>query len=148
MVTNQAPVAADDQATTTPDTLTTIEVTGNDRDPDDPDTYPTIVVVTGPPDQGTAEARPDLSIVYTPGPGFVGTDRFTYSLCDDVLNAIGQADCGTATVTVRSTRSPARPRRATSRACAWSPGGARTGRGCASRRRSTPGWPPASCGSC
>jgi Bacterial Ig domain len=101
MVTNQAPVAADDQATTAPDTATTIEVTGNDRDPDDPDTYPTIVVVTGPPDQGTAEARPDLSIVYTPGPGFVGTDRFTYSLCDDVLNATGQADCGTATVTVR-----------------------------------------------
>ena len=100
-VTNQAPVAADDQATTTPDTATTIEVTGNDRDPDDPDTYPTIVVVTSPPDQGTAEARPDLSIVYTPGPGFVGTDRFTYSLCDDVLNATGQADCGTATVTVR-----------------------------------------------
>ncbi|MDF2744134.1 MAG: hypothetical protein K0S88_5511, partial [Actinomycetia bacterium] len=100
-VTNQAPVAADDQATTAPDTATTIEVTGNDRDPDDPDTYPTIVVVTGPPDQGTAEARPDLSIVYTPGPGFVGTDRFTYSLCDDVLNATGQADCGTATVTVR-----------------------------------------------
>ena len=101
MVTNQAPVAADDQVTTTPGTATTIDVTDNDRDPDDPDTYPAIVVVTGQPDQGTAEARPDLSIVYTPGPGFVGTDRFTYSLCDDVLNAAGQADCGTATVTVR-----------------------------------------------
>jgi len=101
VVTNKAPVAADDQVTTTPDTATTIDVTDNDRDPDDPDTYPTIVVVTGQPDQGTAEARPDLSIIYTPGPGFVGTDRFTYSLCDDVLNAAGQADCGTATVTVR-----------------------------------------------
>ena len=108
-VTNQAPVAADDQATTTPDTATTIEVTGNDRDPDDPDTYSTIVVVTGPPDQGTAEARPDLSIVYTPGPGFVGTDRFTYSLCDDVLDATGQADCGTATVTVRVDPTPCAP---------------------------------------
>ena len=100
-VTNQAPVAADDQATTVPDTATTIDVTYNDRDTDDPDTYPTIVVVTSPPDKGAAEARPDLSIVYTPGPGFVGTDRFTYSICDNVINAAGQADCGTAIVTVR-----------------------------------------------
>jgi hypothetical protein len=108
-VTNQAPVAADDQVTTAPDTATTIDVTENDRDPDDPDTYRTIVVVTSAPDQGTAEARPDLSIVYTPGPGSLGTDHFTYSICDDVLNAAGQADCGTATVTVRVDPMPCVP---------------------------------------
>jgi large repetitive protein len=101
MVTNRAPVAADDRAKTTPDTSTAIDVTGNDRDPDDPDTYPTLLLVTDPPGRGTAEVRPDLSVVYTPEPGFVGEDRFVYSLCDDLLNAAGQADCGTATVTVR-----------------------------------------------
>jgi large repetitive protein len=100
-VANRAPVAADDEARTTPDASTTIDVTSNDRDPDDPDTYPTLLLVTDPPDHGTAEARTDLSIVYTPEPGFVGTDRFVYSLCDDVVNAAGRADCDTATVTVR-----------------------------------------------
>ena len=40
MVTNQAPVAADDQATTTPDTLTTIEVTGTTAIPTTPTPTP------------------------------------------------------------------------------------------------------------
>jgi hypothetical protein len=100
-VANQAPDPADDEATTPSGTATTIEVTGNDRDPDDPDTYRTLVVVAEQPGHGTAEARPDLSVVYTPDEGFAGTDRFRYGLCDDVVNAAGQADCGTATVTVR-----------------------------------------------
>jgi hypothetical protein len=108
-VANQAPMAADDQATTTPGTATTIDVTGNDHDPDDPDTYRTIVLVTRSPDHGTAEAQPDQSILYTPGPGFVGTDRFEYGLCDDVVNAAGQADCGAATVTVRVDPLPCLP---------------------------------------
>jgi large repetitive protein len=100
-VVNQAPVAADDQATTSPDVSTTIDVTRNDRDPDDPDTYPTLLLVTDPPDHGTAEVRSDLSVVYTPEPGFADEDQFVYSLCDDLLNPAGQPDCGTATVTVR-----------------------------------------------
>jgi hypothetical protein len=100
MVANQAPVAVDDEATTAPDTSTTIDVTGNDRDPDDPDTYRTFVVADQP-DHGTAQGQPDLSVLYTPESGFVGTDRFRYSLCDDVLDAGGEADCGTATVTVQ-----------------------------------------------
>jgi hypothetical protein len=108
-VTNQAPMAADDEATTTPGTATTIDVTGNDHDPDDPDTYRTIVLVTRSPDHGTAEAQPDQSILYTPGPGFVGADRFEYGLCDDVVNAAGQADCGIATVTVRVDPLPCLP---------------------------------------
>ena len=44
--------------------------------------------------------QPDQTIVYTPASGFVGQDRFGYSLCDDILNAAGRADCGSATVTV------------------------------------------------
>jgi hypothetical protein len=85
-VTNKAPVAADDVARTARDQAKEIRVTDNDRDPDDPDGYRTRVMVTKPPDHGTAEPQPDLTVVYTPRPGFVGRDRFTYRLCDDVLN--------------------------------------------------------------
>jgi Bacterial Ig domain len=99
-VLNIAPSAANDSARTIQDTPVSIPVTDNDRNPD-PDTgYATLVLVSGTPSHGTAEAQTDRSIVYTPEPGFVGQDRFQYSLCDDVLNAAGTADCGTATVTV------------------------------------------------
>jgi hypothetical protein len=99
-VTNLAPVAVDDPAITTPDTPVTIDVVGNDRDPDDPDGYRNLVLVTSPPAHGTAEVQPDQRVLYTPAGGFVGQDRFGYSLCDDVLNAAGGPDCGRATVTV------------------------------------------------
>jgi hypothetical protein len=58
------------------------------------------VLVSSEPAHGTAQLQPDQTIVYTPAGGFVGQDRFGYSLCDDVLNASGGADCGSATVTV------------------------------------------------
>jgi Bacterial Ig domain len=105
-VTNQAPVAADDVDTTARDHPVEVEVTENDRDPDDPDGYPPRLLA-GAPIYGTAEVRSDDVIVYTPGPDFVGPDQFQYSLCDNILNAAGHADCGTATVTVSVTDSPA-----------------------------------------
>ena len=74
-MTNKAPVAADDDAGTTRDQPVRIPVTRNDRDPDDPDGYRTRVLVTKPPDHGTVEPQPDLTVVYTPKPGFVGRDR-------------------------------------------------------------------------
>ena len=99
-MTNQAPVAADDRATTAPGVAVEIEVTANDHDPDDPDSYPTLLLVTSPPAHGTAEERSGQAIRYTPDQGFTGTDRFRYALCDDVVDAAGHANCGTATVTV------------------------------------------------
>jgi Bacterial Ig domain len=105
-VTNQAPEAADDVETTARDHPVEVEVIGNDRDPDDPDGHPTRLLA-GPPIYGTAEVRSDDVIVYTPGPDFVGQDQFQYSLCDSILNAVGQPDCGTATVTVSVTDTPA-----------------------------------------
>jgi hypothetical protein len=101
-VLNLAPVAADDSANTTPDTPVSIDVLANDRNPD-PDTgYQTLVVESRPPTHGTIEVRSDQTVVYTPEKGFVGQDRFQYSFCDDIINAAGSADCGTATVTVRT----------------------------------------------
>jgi Big-like domain-containing protein len=101
-VLNLAPVAADDSANTTPDTPVTIDVTANDSDPDGDDGYPTRVLESSPPTHGTTEVQSDQTIVYTPEKGFVGQDRFQYSICDDIINAAGSADCGTATVAVRT----------------------------------------------
>jgi hypothetical protein len=100
---NLAPVAADDSAKTTQDTPVPIVVTANDRNPD-PDTgYPTRVLESSPPTHGTTEVRSDQTLVYTPEKGFVGQDQFRYGFCDDIINAAGRADCGTATVTVTVT---------------------------------------------
>ena len=99
-VLNIAPTAANDSAKTIQDTPVSIPVTDNDRNPD-PDTgYPTLVLELSPPTHGTTEVLPDNWIRYTPDKGFVGQDRFQYAFCDDIINAAGQADCGTATVTV------------------------------------------------
>ena len=99
-VLNIAPTPVDDRASTRLDIPVTIDVTANDRNPDPDVGYPTLVVVSSRPSHGTAEVQPDKRIRYTPAKGFFGKDRFQYGLCDDVVNAAGTADCGTATVTV------------------------------------------------
>ena len=45
-------------------------------------------------DNGTPTSRTDDNITYTPNPGFIGTDIFTYTICDNLSN------CSTATITV------------------------------------------------
>ncbi len=95
---NAAPVAADDAATTTPGTPVTIDVVGNDTDADGG----TLVVVdVSQPENGTVTIV-DGSLVYTPNPGFTGTETFTYELSD------GQGGTITGTVTVEVT-APAAP---------------------------------------
>jgi hypothetical protein len=110
-VTNRAPVAADDSATTLQDTAVAVAVTGNDADPDGDGDYPALVFEQGQPAHGTTGARPDGTFVYTPDPGFVGQDRFRYRNCDVLAprDAAGRwvLACGTATVTV--TVNPASP---------------------------------------
>jgi hypothetical protein len=99
-VTNERPQPADDHADAVSGTPAPIDVTDNDHDPDDPDGYGTLLLVSGEPGHGTAEVQSERTILYTPEQGHVGRDSFRYSLCDDTINAAGQADCGTATVTV------------------------------------------------
>jgi len=100
-VTNEAPQAEDDEADTVSGSAVSIPVVDNDRDPDDPDGYPSLLLVTKGPDHGTAEAQSERTILYTPQPGYFGPDQFRYSLCDNTLNAAGQADCDDATVSVK-----------------------------------------------
>ncbi len=87
----------DDSIATTEDTAVDIDVLANDND------LPTIgaLTFTNPTDgivtiddNATPNNPSDDSVRYTPNTGFIGTDTFTYTLCDNSGN------CDTATVTV------------------------------------------------
>ncbi len=91
---NQAPVAADDAATTDESVAVNIDVRANDTDPDgDPLTVATVT----PAGQGAVVIEADQTLTYTPGPGASGADSFAYTVCDD------QGLCDTATVTITLT---------------------------------------------
>ena len=84
-------VANNDTATTPAGQPVIIDILANDFDPNG-DTLGTPTVVT-PPTNGTFNP---VTGVYTPAPGFVGVDTFTYQVCD---NGTPQA-CDTAVVTI------------------------------------------------
>ena len=87
---NDAPIAKDDSIT--PDGVTTIDVLANDSS--GPDPGETLVVTdVSQPAHGSA-AIVGNQIVYTPAPGFVGMDTFTYTISD------GHGGTATATVTI------------------------------------------------
>jgi VCBS repeat-containing protein len=89
---NHPPVAVDDSATTPQDTPVTIGILDNDSDPDgDALTLDSI----GPAGNGTVASN-GTGVTYTPNPGFIGTDIFTYTIGD----GNGNADTATVTVTV------------------------------------------------
>ena len=89
--------AIDDSIATLEDTPIAIDILSNDND------IPTLgtLTATNPANGtitidngGTPNDPSDDSITYTPDPGYLGTDTFIYTLCDDLGN------CDTATVTV------------------------------------------------
>ena len=88
---NAAPVAADDQTVTRQDTPVSIDVLANDTDPDGD---ALTVANLSDPANGTVSINPDETVEYTPDPGFVGTDTFTYTAND------GLTDSDPASVTV------------------------------------------------
>lgn len=91
IVTNPAPIAANDTATTNEDTPSApIAVLANDTDPDG-DTL-TVTSATAP--NGTVVINPDGTLVYTPAANFNGTDIITYQISD------GNGGTSTATVEV------------------------------------------------
>ena len=96
---NRYPIAADDTAIVAFGTPTAIDVLANDSDPDG-DTL-TIAAVE-PPANGTASVSGNR-IVYTPNPGFSGTDRFVYTIKD------GRGGTASAAVTITVTPRPNQP---------------------------------------
>ena len=88
-----APAAAADKATVPAGGKVTIDVTANDKDLDGGPL--TLTKVTGGAVNGTAKVV-EGKLVYTPDPGFVGTDSVTYQVCDPT----GLCDTATATIKV------------------------------------------------
>jgi CshA-type fibril repeat protein len=96
-VSDEVPAAQDDTASARPETPTKIEVLKNDTDPNDDPL--TVKDVTDPP-HGSVLINEDGTVTYTPDPGFIGTDTFTYTVCDD------NGHCDTADVTVTVENEP------------------------------------------
>ena len=92
------PIAVDDSATTTENTLVT---TGNVLTNDSVVDGATITSSdAASANGGTVVDNGNGTFNYTPPAGFIGTDTFTYTLCD---NDLPVASCSTATVTVTVT---------------------------------------------
>ena len=91
---NPAPVALDDDTTTSLNTAVTIDVLANDADPFE-DTLQVTATLNGPTN-GTVVINADYTITYTPNTGFTGTDVFEYIVCDTV----SPPACDTAMVTI------------------------------------------------
>ena len=90
---NDAPVAVNDAATTSEDTVLNATV-ANDYDVDDNQIFYSLI---SSPMQGTISMSANGSYTYTPAPNFNGMDMITYSVCDDE-NA---CDAGVLTIEVQ-----------------------------------------------
>lgn len=91
---NDAPVAADDAATTAADTPVTIAVLANDSDTDGDTLTPSLV---SGPSHGGVVLNGDNSFTYTPAAGYTGADAFVYQVSD------GAGGGDTATVSLQIT---------------------------------------------
>lgn len=76
---NQAPVTADDKATTDEDTAVNIDVLSNDMDPEG---SPLTVVGASSPN-GTVVVNPDGTLTFTPAADFNGDTTITYTVEDE-----------------------------------------------------------------
>ncbi|UCG83439.1 MAG: tandem-95 repeat protein [Dehalococcoidia bacterium] len=94
---NVAPVAADDQATTTEDTSVVIDVCANDTDADGTIDVTSVGIVVGPAHGSASVSATTGKVTYNPDSGFSGTDTFTYRVTDD---SGGLSNVATVTVTV------------------------------------------------
>jgi hypothetical protein len=93
---NRVPTASNDTATTSPGIAVTIDVLRNDSDPDGD---PLTITIETQPSNGIATVVSG-KLVYTPNPGFAGTDTIRYTISD------GKGGVSTATVTVTVTDQP------------------------------------------
>lgn len=92
---NEPPIANADVAQTYVDVPVSGNVLVNDDDPDGDNIILNTTPVTNPTN-GTVVMQPDGSFTYTPNPGFIGTDTYIYSICDDGTPSL----CDQAVVTI------------------------------------------------
>ncbi|NJK96653.1 MAG: tandem-95 repeat protein, partial [Bacteroidales bacterium] len=89
---NDSPLPANDNVTTTENTLITVNVLSNDAGLGDGGLTVNIIAA---PLHGVSVVKPDKTISFTPESGYLGNDVLTYRVCDV------DGDCGTATLTIR-----------------------------------------------
>ncbi len=82
---NDTPFAVADSAETVVGAAVTINVSGNDQDVDVNDPRTVSIGLTGP--TNGAVVMSGNNIVYTPNPGFIGSDSFTYFINDGTVNS-------------------------------------------------------------
>ncbi len=92
---NSSPVASNDTATISEGGTATGNLLDNDNDPDGNSLTVTTTPVSGP-SNGTVVINSDGTYSYTPDTDFVGTDSFTYEVCDNGI----PSKCASATVTI------------------------------------------------
>jgi VCBS repeat-containing protein len=89
---NDAPIAANDEASGDEDTaITTANVLDNDSDVDDTLTPASISAFTHGA-HGTAVHNGDGTFTYTPNPNYSGSDSFTYTISDGALTSTATVD--------------------------------------------------------
>lgn len=98
-VPNQPPVARADRAATVEGVSVTIDALANDNDPEG---SPVTLAGMEMPGQGSLTLTPENRLNYTPRPGFVGEDSFSYTIRDDA-GATARADV---TVSVEAQNAP------------------------------------------
>ncbi len=81
---DDAPVAVDDNVTARSGASVPVQVTLNDYDPDG---EAVAVSSVGAPGHGSVHIGTATTVVYTPEPGYVGVDRFEYSIVDGAGNS-------------------------------------------------------------
>ncbi len=99
---NDPPVAQDITVSTPEETAVSIQLSADDGDPETNQTL-TYELVDAPTNGTISNFDPDAgTLTYTPNPGFVGTDTFTYRVRDDGGTDNGGSDTSElATVTVQ-----------------------------------------------
>ena len=81
---NDVPIAVEDEISTVQDVPAVIDVLDNDTDVDS-DSLILQFVTQGA--HGGVTLNADNTLTYTPAPGFVGTDGFTYVSSDGIANS-------------------------------------------------------------
>jgi VCBS repeat-containing protein len=79
---NAPPIAVNDSAQLTRNTSTTIPILANDSDVDGVLVPSSVALITSPTN-GSVTVNPNGSVTYKPTTGYVGSDRFTYTVRDN-----------------------------------------------------------------
>ena len=98
---NRPPVTSNDSYTVSANTSLNLQaaagVLQNDTDPDNNSLTANIVTQ---PAYGILILNPDGSFTYTPTVNFIGTDSFTYGVCDNGIPSLCSSNAGTVTLIV------------------------------------------------